>query len=218
MASKRIKADPGAVLAYEPHRYLPYYLDTDDLSEAEKRAEYSRLRAIAVKRQQRMKHTELADSRFARESLPKLKELTSTRALNEQLARMAMMLRSRSSTITGAREQISERVAALQETFADDPRVDFTNFTMDDWQRFGAYMKTMKARGYADQGADSERAVKMYFLSKDAKLTTHGLIEKYDEFVERQSQLENYADEGPSGRARSAAYILSQLDSGGYGY
>lgn len=216
MASKRIKADPGAVLTYEPYRYLPYYLDTDDLSEAQKRAEYSRLRAIAVKRQQRMQGSELAGSRFARESLPKLKELTSSAALNQQLARMAQILRSRSSTITGAREQIAERVEALQETFADDPRVDFENFSPDDWAKFGAYMKTMKARGYADKGADSGRAVKMYFLAKDARLTTHGLIVNYEEFTERQAELENYADAGPSGRARSAAYILGQLDNGGY--
>ena len=51
-------------------------------------------------------------------------------------------------------------------------------------------MQEMKRQGKAHEGADSERAVRMFFIARKVGLTPAGLRDNYDAFLARQEELQ----------------------------
>lgn len=202
------------VLKYPTFYYLPYQLlDGDVLTEREQREELSRLLSIARKRQRRLQQSEFSDSYNARVHLPSMKELRSSRDVSRALADVALFIRARTGSVTGAREYRAEVVETLQTTFEGVAEVDFTDPGFN-WKMFGQYMRDMKRAGKANEGADSERAVRMFFIGRKVGLTAKGLRENYDAFLQRQDELAALAANNPYGRTNiSGANMLARLDA-----
>lgn len=199
--------------AYPTYYYLSYrLLDGDLLTAHEQRAELSRLLSVARKRQARLRESEFKDSWAARVELPKMKNLKSERDVSRALADVALLIRSRRSTVGGARAYREEVSETLQETFADVSEVDFTAPDFN-WKQFGKFMQEMKRSGKAKEGADSEKAVRMYFIARKIGLTPAGLRDNYDEFLQRQDEMLQLYNDNPYGRHNtSGAAMLARLD------
>lgn len=215
MARKKSDAQRQAesVLRYPSYYYLPFNLiESDALSAQEQLAELRRLLPTARKRQQRLRQSEFKDISTATMQLPRLKNLRTPREVSKALADVALFIKSRRSLVTGAREYQQDVIETLQETFSGVAEVDFTDKGFN-WKQFGRYMQQMKRLGKAHEGADSERAVRMYFVARKIGLTPAGLRDNYDEFLARQDELMQLYNNNPYGRANtSGEQMLARLD------
>ena len=215
MAKKRRDAQHQAesVLKYPSYYYLPFnLLETDVFSTQEQLTELKRLLPIARKRQSRLRQSEFSDTYAATVKLPKLRELSTGRDVSKALADVAHFIKSRTSLVSGAREYREDVTETLQETFAGVAEVDFTDEGFN-WKAFGRFMQEMKRQGKAHEGADSERAVRMYFIARKVGLTPAGLRDNYEAFLERQSELRQLYEHNPYGRRNvSGETMLRRLD------
>lgn len=203
------------VLHYPTYYYQSFrLLDGDLLTPKEQRSELRRLLAVANKRQKRLQQSdEFSESYAARVNLPRMADLRTERDVSRALADVALFIRSRRSTVGGAKAYQSEVRETLRETFADMPEVDFDNPDFN-WAQFGRYMQQMKKSGKAHEGADSEKAVQMYFIARKIGLTPAGLRDNYDAFLSKQDELLALYDNNPFGRRNtSGADMLARLDS-----
>lgn len=120
--------------------YHPYGLK--NYSEAELRAEYSRLRSIAKKRLERIIKSDLdIDNTYAYglKQLVTLKDITSDRDLRSRLSNVYQLLTKRKTTVTGRREEIKRSVSNLQEA-------GFRGITTDNFKKFIGYMDTVRGK------------------------------------------------------------------------
>lgn len=213
--SKDWQREVEKVLHYPTYYYQSFrLLDGDLLTPKEQRQELRRLLAVANKRQKRLLQSEeFSESYAARVNLPKMRDLRTERDVSRALADVALFIRSRRSTVGGATAYQSEVRESLRETFADMPEVDFDNPDFN-WKQFGRFMQQMKKAGKAHEGADSEKAVQMYFIARKVGLTPAGLRDNYDKFLERQEELQALYENNPFGRRNtSGAAMLERLDS-----
>lgn len=213
--SKDWQREVEKVLHYPTYYYQSFrLLDGDLLTAQEQRAELRRLLAVANKRQKRLQQSEaFSESYAARVNLPKMRDLRTERDVSRALADVALFIRSRRSTVGGATAYQSEVRETLRETFAGMPEVDFDNPDFN-WAQFGRYMQQMKKAGKAHEGADSEKAVQMYFIARKVGLTPAGLRDNYEKFVARQDELMQLYDDNPFGRRNtSGTAMLARLDS-----
>ena len=203
-----------SVLKYPSYYYLPFnLLETDTFSATEQYVELRRLLPIARKRQSRLRKSEFSDTYAATVKLPSLKELHTIRDVSKALADVAHFIKSRGSLVSGAREYRQEVTETLQETFADVAEVDFTDESFN-WKQFGRFMQEMKRQGKAHEGADSERAVRMFFIARKVGLTPAGLRDNYDAFLARQEELQQLYENNPYGRRNvSGETMLQRLDN-----
>lgn len=187
-------------------------LDGDLLTAQEQRQELSRLLSIARKRQRRLQKSEFSESWAARVDLPRMKDLKTPREVSRALADIAMLIRSRRSTVSGERAYQAEVSETLKATFSDVAEVDFTAPEFN-WKQFGQFMQQMKKSGKAKEGADSARVVRMYFVARKIGLTPAGLRDNYEEFVKRQDEMLQLYRQNPYGRRNtSGAAMLERLD------
>ena len=212
MARKKLDAQREAekVLKYPTYYYLPFnLLDGDILTAEEQRAELKRLLPIARKRQKRLRESEFADTYSAKVQLPTLRELKTERSVSSALAEVSLFIGSRRSLVRGAREYQQDVKDTLEQTFKDVAEVDFSDESFN-WKQFGRYMQQMKRLGKASEGADSERAVKMFFIAKKVGLTPAGLRDNYDKFLEQQSALQQLYENNPFGRRNVSGEKMHQ--------
>lgn len=213
--SKDWQREVEKVLHYPTYYYQSFrLLDGDLLTAQEQRAELRRLLAVANKRQKRLQQSkEFSESYAARVNLPKMRDLRTEREVSRALADVALFIRSRRSTVGGAAAYQSEVRATLRETFAGMPEVNFDDPDFN-WKEFGQFMQEMKKAGKANEGDDSGRAVRMYFIARKVGLTAAGLRDNYDEFLARQDQLMALYENNPFGRRNiSGEAMLKRLDS-----
>ena len=213
--SKDWQREVEKVLRYPTYYYQSFrLLDGDLLTPKEQRHELRRLLAVANKRQKRLQQSEeFSESYAARVNLPKMRDLRTERDVSRALADVALFIRSRRSTVGGAAAYQSEVRETLRETFADMPEVNFDDPDFD-WTEFGRYMQQMKKAGLAHEGAESEKAVQMYFIARKVGLTPAGLRDNYEKFVARQDELMQLYDDNPFGRRNTSGNaMLARLDS-----
>lgn len=127
-------ARPSATLRYNAAKYTPAGLET--WPEKELRAEYTRLRDIAQKRIKRLSHDPVAQTssiyREFEHGFAKLRDIKSRECLERAMADVSRFIRSRGSTVTGARENFQQRTAraagiAMQDVEPDD------YMSLDEW-------------------------------------------------------------------------------------
>lgn len=213
--SKDWQREVEKVLHYPTYYYQSFrLLDGDLLTAREQRQELRRLLAVANKRQKRLRESRaFKDSYAARRTLPKMSELRTDRDVSRALADVALFIRSRRSTVSGATAYRAEVAATLGKTFAGVAEVNFDDPDFK-WKAFGRYMQQMKKSGKAHEGADSEKAVQMYFIARKIGLTPAGLRDNYNEFLSRQDEMLALYNNNPFGRRNtSGADMLARLDS-----
>ena len=213
--SKDWQREVEKVLHYPTYYYQSFrLLDGDLLTPKEQRQELRRLLAVANKRQKRLQASkEFSESYAARVRLPRMAELRTERDVSRALADVALFIRSRRSTIGGATAYQAEVRETLKITFADMPEVDFSEEGFN-WEQFGRYMQQMKKAGKAHEGADSEKAIRMYFIARKVGLTPAGLRDNYEKFLDRQDALLQLYNDNPFGRRNtSGEAMLARLDN-----
>lgn len=145
------------------------------------RAEYSRLRAIAVKRLERLSRSEFkSDMPYQRykDRFLKLEEMTKKGGkydygkIARSLADVNQFLSLKSSTIKGAKQVRANILSGLREH-----GVDFV--TEDNLKEFGDFMQLLRSK-LLDRIYDSERAYKVYTQARKLGMKWHGDLE--DEF------------------------------------
>lgn len=139
------------------------------------RAEYSRLRAIAVKRLERLSRSEFkGDMPYTRykDRFIKLSEMKRPSDVAHLLSDVVSFLSMKSSTIKGAKEVQSNILAGLREHGVDF--VDESNL-----RSFGDFMTMLRSK-LLDRIYDSERAYKVWTQARKLGMKWHGDLE--DEF------------------------------------
>lgn len=218
--AKKANAD---VLAYPMLYYTPYMLqDAKVIDPLKQRAELTRLVAIARKRQARLRASEFSESYAATVTIPKMSEIPmpgtpgANRAIARALADVALFIRARSSTVSGAREQVSERVQTLEQTFAPgiaegNELIDFRSFNEKDWRDFGSYMWALKRDGRTSEGADSERAVRTYFEVRRLGGTVKAAKDAYEKWAQESDKLLSAIREGGISKKQKSASTLAGM-------
>lgn len=134
-------SEAGATLRYPPEAYVPSVGRMSMyMTEAQMRAEYSRLRSIARKRLERFEGSEFTDTQQYRLNVGRykpLKEVQSRAELAGLLADVSRFVTARTGSVSGLQRQRTQSLASLHEhgyTFVN--RKNFKQFIdfMEDWR------------------------------------------------------------------------------------
>lgn len=187
------------ILKYPGWMYA-YGIASGQLSMQEARVEYQRIYHALRERQRRLKKSkEWNKSQFADYKLTPLSGIKTESQFLEKLQSMASWARSRRTTVKGLREY-TEDVASFLNKYGDENGKDFNDFTRSNWKEFGSFMHRIhKAK------LDSERAIAVFRVAKDAGMTEASLFKDYQYWKEHQEDLMNYTEAGRAlgGRASS---------------
>lgn len=156
-----------------------------DLTEApqhftpkEARAEYARLRAIAVKRLQRLEAAR-PESKIVSKFKGQFQPLTrgaSERTVYKALQDVARFASAKSYSISGLKESERKAAETLREHGYDIDKKDI--------KEFGEFMGAVKTGGQ-NKGYDSERLVEFFKKAKDKKLDPVSLGKHFNFWMEK---------------------------------
>lgn len=190
------------VLKYDPKVYIPhitmareFILPDVDVSKPKGKAaadrllrqEYSRLRAIAQKRLERLSRSEFKnDVAYQRYQgrFRKLTEMRSMRQVAESLSDIASFLSLKTSTIKGAQETQRNILAGMHAR-------GYTFVSEVNLREFGEFMDLLRAK-LLDRIYDSERAYKVFEQARRLGMKWHGDLEKeFDFFYKNYEKMED---------------------------
>lgn len=136
---------------WTPKDYTPFFLiDVPVHTEKEIRAEYTRLRDITQKRAARLEKAGLkSQAAFLRETMPKLKDIKSSREVAKRLAQGNANIQTKAYSLKGLKEL---QKALNDETGEFVPLGDVLPFNeyMQSW-RMSAFSKTLVPSGTATE-------------------------------------------------------------------
>lgn len=196
------------VLKYDPKVYIPsitmarqFILPDVDVTtkkgkaEADRllRQEYSRLRAIAVKRLERLSRSEfredVAYQRY-KDRFLKLSQMVKKNGdydyarISKALSDVASFLSMQTSTIGGAKERQRKILASLE-------RAGVGGINEGNLREFGKFMEILRSK-LLDRIYDSERAYKVYTQARQLGMKWHGDLEKeFDYFYKNSDKMKN---------------------------
>lgn len=176
-------------MAYKsPLRYSSYkysYYGQRELTDAQIRKEYSRLRSIAKKRLERISKTELKETQtylnYSRQGFPTLKELSNRNNIQAAFNRVASFLRT-DTTVSGLRREMMRRLEVLHSHGYNF--IDIEN--QWDFYRFMHYAQKLLKHLYYD----SDKLVEAFYNEYNSDEYNLGdLEERFKNFIEDR---ENY--------------------------
>ena len=155
---------------------------------AEARKEYTRLRAIANKRLQRLSQAGLTDTDIYRANVgkyPVLKSFNTPRELYQSLSSLSWFVSSNRSTVSGQRDYEQSIRDTLASNYGTPEDMDL--------KKFGNFMEFMRAK-FSGKEYDSERSAKMYRESIKKGISPEQLKAHYNTFykeVDRLAKMKN---------------------------
>ena len=164
--------------------YLPS--DLTKRSEKELRAEYTRLRDIAVKRLKRLGASEYKSSaayQINKNKFIKLGQMKNADELASRLSDLSRFVSARSSSITGQRGLERDRIMALQES-----GYDFVN--KSNLREFGLFMNYLKSLFPRHPSADAETAQQLFTGYRELRgraKSPEDMQELFMRFLEREA-------------------------------
>lgn len=189
------------ILKYPGWMYA-YGIASGQLSMKEARIEYQRVYHALRERQRRLKQSkEWNKSQFATYKLTPLSGIKTEYQFLEKLQSMASWARSRRTTVKGLREY-TEDVASFLDKYGEGGK-SFQDFTKSNWHEFGAYMRRIHKANF-----DSERAIAVFRVAKDAGMTGASLYKDYSYWRDHVEDLEKYT---ASGRALGSRASSSRI-------
>ena len=196
------KFKPSAKLSFGSlEHYNPQYL-INNYTPSEVRKEYSRLRAIAVKRLFRLSKAGFGNSsayKYNATNTKKLSELTE-RQVPLFLSQLARFIHNPLSTVTGQYELRAQKIKKLRSYDYDVTEENFQNFT--------DFMELLSEQA-TDLQYDSEALVKLWEATR-YKVSPTQLAKDLESWLKNRDKISNL----PDIESKSADEILSLLKKG----
>lgn len=193
------KFKPSAKLGFGSlDHYNPQYL-INNYTPSEVRKEYSRLRAIAVKRLSRLFKAGFGNSsvyKYNTTNTKKLSELTE-RQVPLALSQLARFIHNPLSTVTGQYELRAQKIKKLRSYDYDVTEENFQNFT--------DFMELLSEQA-TDLQYDSEALVKLWETTR-YKVSPTQMAKDLESWLENRDKISNL----PDIESKSADEILSLL-------
>lgn len=185
-----------SVLTYPRDYYMVSSMELADvMTEREMRAEYSRLRSIAVKRLARLKNNKYTDDNFYRYNAERyipLADIKNEKQLMQKLSDIAYFLESRRSLITERRKLESETIETLHEH-----GLDFVN--RKNLKDFGEFMEAFREQ-HLESLYSSDEAASLFGLTQEKRVRSDEIQKYFKEFLGQQeaiSKLERKSNSKP---------------------
>ena len=185
-----------SVLTYPRDYYMVSSMELADvMTEKEMRAEYSRLRSIAVKRLARLKKSKYTDDNFYRYNAERyipLSDIKNEKQLMQKLSDIAYFLESRRSLITERRKLESETIETLHEH-----GLDFVN--RKNLKDFGEFMEAFREQ-HLESLYSSDEAATLFGLTQEKRIRSDEIQKYFNEFLGQQeaiSKLERKSNSKP---------------------
>lgn len=196
------KFKPSAKLGFGSlEHYNPQYL-INNYTPSEVRKEYSRLRAIAVKRLFRLSKAGFGKSsayKYNATNTKKLSELTE-RQVPLALSQLARFIHNPLSTVTGQYELRAQKIKKLRSYDYDVTEENFQNFT--------DFMELLSEQA-TDLQYDSEAVVKLWEATR-YKVSPTQIAKDLESWLKNRDKISNL----PDIESKSADEILSLLKKG----
>ena len=176
--------------------YTPYQLNQQ--SEAALRAEYARLRKIALARGAALARSEFAETKGAQCVIGKFKtpaSKLSKRELVYGLHDLATVTTSQMTSVRGLQRQRRETLATL--------KMHGYNIKAKDLEKFGGFMEDLRDF-YGRKGLDSARAADLFAVAQRRGISTEELYEDFNYWLEHTEQLKHSRVHNPDGSVRTA--------------
>lgn len=188
---RTVRNTPSVQLSRPKEDYQMQKLENPKLwTETEKRAEYSRLRAVANKRLTRLQKSEFSESEAAIQNIgkfSKLSEISSSHELSAKLNEVVRFLTAKSSTVTGQKAIRTRTIEALRESGFDIQEKDYTEF--------GKFMEW--SRRTLGPDFDSEQAADIYSAAKKRGVSINVVMANFKTFQENYDMFIDVPEETP---------------------
>ena len=176
--------------------YTPYKLNQQ--SEAALRAEYARLRKIAIARGEALARSEFAETKSAKRVIGQFKtpaSKLSKRELVYELHELATVTTSQMTSVRGLQKQRRETLATL--------KMHGYNIKAKDLEKFGEFMETLRDF-YGRKAMDSPRAADLFATAQRRGISNEELYEDFDYWLVHREQLKHARIHNPDGSVRTA--------------
>lgn len=176
--------------------YTPYKLNQQ--SEAALRAEYARLRKIAIARGEALARSEFAETKSAKRVIGQFKtpaSKLSKRDLVYGLHELATVTTSQMTSVRGLQRQRRETLATL--------KLHGYNIKPKDLEKFGEFMEDLR-NFYGRKGFDSARTADLFATAQRRGISTEELYEDLDYWLVHREQLKHARIHNPDGSVRTA--------------
>ena len=176
--------------------YTPYKLNQQ--SEAALRAEYARLRKIAIARGEALARSEFAETKSAKRVIGQFKtpaSKLSKRDLVYGLHELATVTTSQMTSVRGLQRHRRETLATL--------KLRGYNIKAKDLEKFGEFMEDLRDF-YGRKALDSPRAADLFAAAQRRGISNEELYEDFDYWLEHTEQLKHARIHNPDGSVRTA--------------
>lgn len=176
--------------------YTPYMLNQQ--SEATLRAEYARLRKIALARGAALARSEFAETKSAKRVIGRFKtpaSKLSKRELVYELHELATVTTSQMTSVRGLQRHRRETLATL--------KMHGYNIKAEDFEKFGKFMADLRDF-YGRKGLDSARAADLFSVAQRRRISTEELYEDFNYWQGHTEQLKHARIHNPDGSVRTA--------------
>ena len=176
--------------------YTPYKLNKQ--SEATLRAEYARLRKIALARGAALARSEFAETKSAQRVIGHFKtpaSQLSKRELVYGLQELATVATSQMYSVRGLQRQRRETIATL--------KLHGYNIKPKDLEKFGEFMEALRDF-YGRKALDSARTADLFAVAQRRGISNEELYEDFNYWLEHTEQLKHSRIHNPDGSVRTA--------------
>ena len=176
--------------------YTPYKLNQQ--SEAALRAEYARLRKIALARGAALARSEFAETKSAQRVIGQFKtpaSKLSKRELVYELHELATVTTSQMTSVRGLQKQRRETIATLKS--------HGYNIKAKDLEKFGEFMDALRDF-YGRTQVDSPRSADLFAVAQRRGISTEELSADFNYWIEHTEQLKHARIHNPDGSRRTA--------------
>lgn len=186
---------------YDPEVYIPAAVRYGYLELSEARAEYSRLRSVAVKRLQRLSGTEgerySAFRMYGKEGFPSLPKNASASEVGRALADVYHFLEMKTSSISSIRASQRKAIKTLQSR-----GYDFIN--KGNIREFGEFMEFARQQKVAsDNRGGSPVIVELYETVKRLQIPPEQVQRRFSYWLSKRKELETMPTPKPGTKISS---------------
>lgn len=174
-----------SVLTYPRDYYMVSSMELADvMTEREMRAEYSRLRSIAVKRLARLKKNKYTDDNFYRYNAERyipLADIKNEKHLMQKLSDIANFLESRKSLVTERKKLVTETLRTLH-----SHGLKFVN--RENLNQFGEFMEAFREQ-HLESLYSSDEAASLFGLTQEKRVRPEEIQKYFKEFLGQQEAI-----------------------------